>query len=59
LVEEWFHRVLAPEKKLIWFADASHMVMEEDPGRFLFHLISKVRPLAVNAGDAAPDEEVQ
>ena len=33
------------------------MVMQEQPGRFARHLVEDVRPLAVAAGDAAPDEE--
>jgi pimeloyl-ACP methyl ester carboxylesterase len=59
LVMQWFHRVNAPEKKLIWLEDAAHMVMEEEPGRFLFHLLTDVRPTAARAGDAAPDESLE
>jgi proline iminopeptidase len=59
LVDEWFKRVQAPKKKLLWFEDAAHMVMEEEPGRFLFHLITDVRPIAAEAGDVAPDEAVE
>ncbi len=56
VAEKWFHQVKAPQKRLIRFADASHMIMQEQPGRFLQHLIDDVRPLAVRTGDAAPDE---
>ena len=59
LAEEWFHQVKAPQKRLIRFDDASHMVMQEQPGRFLQHLVHDVRPLAVSTGDAAPDEVVE
>ena len=59
LAAQWFRRLHAPEKKLIWFDDAAHMVMEEEPGRFLFHLLTDVRPIATKAGDAAPDEAVE
>ncbi len=59
VAEEWFHQVKAPRKRLIRFADASHMIMREQPGRFLQHLVDGVRPLAVRTGDAAPDEIVE
>jgi len=59
VAEEWFHQVKAPQKRLIRFADASHMVMQEQPGRFLQHLVDDVRPLAARTGDAAPDELVE
>jgi pimeloyl-ACP methyl ester carboxylesterase len=59
LAAQWFQRIHAPQKKLVWFEDAAHMVMEEEPGRFLFHLLTDVRPIAVKAGDAAPDEAVE
>lgn len=59
LAEEWFGRVKAPQKKLVWFDDSAHMVMEEQPGRFLFHLLTDVRPIAAKVGDAAPDEAVE
>ena len=59
LAASWFAALKAPSKKLIWFDDASHMMMEEAPGRFLVHLVDDVRPIAVAAGDAAPDETVE
>jgi pimeloyl-ACP methyl ester carboxylesterase len=55
----WFATLHAPAKKLIWFEDSAHMVMQEQPGRFLKHLIDDARPYAVKAGDAAPDEIVE
>ena len=54
LPEEWFKKVEAPEKKLIWFEDSAHMAMQEQAGRFLYHLVTDVRPIAVKAGDSAP-----
>ncbi|WP_460762570.1 alpha/beta fold hydrolase [Lysobacter fragariae] len=48
----WFAKVHAPVKKLVWFDDSAHMMMQEQPGRFLMHLVNDVRPLAVRAGDA-------
>lgn len=59
LAEKWFRSVKAPEKELVWFEDASHMIMQEEPGRFLQHMFQDVRPLAVRAGDSAPDEVVE
>ena len=54
LAEEWFKHIVAPSKKLVWFDNSAHMMMQEEPGRFLYHLISDLRPLAVESGDAAP-----
>ncbi len=46
LAAEWFQHIHAPDKKFIWFEHSSHMVMQEEPGRFLYHLIVDLRPLA-------------
>ncbi len=54
----WFARVHAPYKRLVWFEDSAHMMFQEQSGRFLEHLLTDVRPFAVRADDAAPDEEV-
>jgi hypothetical protein len=51
-------RVCARSKWLVWFKDSAHMMFEEQSGRLLEHLLTDVRPFAVRAGDAAPDEEV-
>lgn len=51
---DWFRRVKAPAKRLVWFDNSAHMAMQEEPGRFLYHLITDVRPIAVRAGDGAP-----
>jgi pimeloyl-ACP methyl ester carboxylesterase len=53
LSAEWFGRVKAPAKRLVWFDNSAHMMMQEEPGRFLYHLITDVRPIAVKAGDGA------
>lgn len=55
---EWFNHIKAPSKKLVWFENSAHLVMQEEPGRFLYHLIVDLRPLAAEAGDTAPDEKV-
>jgi proline iminopeptidase len=52
LVARWFATLQAPEKKLVWFPNSSHMPMMEEPGRFFYSLMTDVRPLAV-AGESA------
>ncbi|MCX7513669.1 alpha/beta fold hydrolase [Frateuria sp. STR12] len=56
LAEQWFDDLQAPWKHLVVFADSAHMVMQEQPGRFLVHLLTDALPLAQRAGDAAPGE---
>lgn len=56
LAEQWFERIHAPSKHMVLFADSAHMVMQEQPGRFLMHLVTDALPLAQKAGDAAPAE---
>jgi proline iminopeptidase len=51
LVARWYATLQAPEKKLVWFPNSSHMTMMEEPGRFFYHLMTDVRPLAV-AGES-------
>lgn len=53
----WFKRLHAPSKRLVIFADSAHMIMQEQPGRFLVHLVEDALPYAVKAGDAAPAEK--
>jgi pimeloyl-ACP methyl ester carboxylesterase len=55
----WFEGLRAPSKKMFWFEDSAHMMMQEQPGLFLMHLVNDVRPLAVRAGDAPPAEVVR
>lgn len=56
LAEKWFGDIQAPSKRLVVFADSAHMIMQEQPGRFLMHLVTDALPLAQKAGDAAPVE---
>ena len=58
VAKDWYARVNAPTKAFVTFPDTSHMTMLEAPGRYLHELVTRVRPLAVAAGDAAPDESV-
>jgi pimeloyl-ACP methyl ester carboxylesterase len=46
VVADWFARIHAPEKKFIWFENSAHMMMVEEPGRMLVHLVEDVLPLA-------------
>ena len=55
-VAQWFDRIQAPSKRLVVFADSAHLVMQEQPGRFLVHLVTDALPFAQAAGDAAPAE---
>lgn len=57
LAAEWFDRIQAPSKRLVWFANSAHMIMQEEPGRFLYHLITDLRPFAAAAGDVAPGDD--
>jgi pimeloyl-ACP methyl ester carboxylesterase len=50
----WFTRLKAPSKTFLWFENSGHLIPEEEPGRFFYHLVADVRPLAVEAGDAPP-----
>ena len=56
LAEQWFDKLHAPSKRLVIFADSAHMVMQEQPGRFLMHLVTDALPLAQASGDASPAE---
>ena len=58
LAAEWYAKLHAPSKEFVWFENSAHLPMLEEPGRFLVHLVNDVRPIAVRAGDAAPDGEV-
>lgn len=51
---EWFAKLRAPSKQLIWFERSAHHMTSEEPGKLLLSLVEHVRPIAVKAGDAAP-----
>jgi pimeloyl-ACP methyl ester carboxylesterase len=51
---EWFAKLQAPSKKLIWFERSAHHMTSEEPGKLLLSLVTYARPIAVQAGDAAP-----
>jgi len=56
LTVRWFERLHVPSKRLVIFADSSHMIFEEQPGRFLVHRVDDALPYAIKAADAAPAE---
>jgi pimeloyl-ACP methyl ester carboxylesterase len=31
---EWFEKVKAPKKQLVWFENSAHLPMTEEPGEF-------------------------
>jgi pimeloyl-ACP methyl ester carboxylesterase len=55
LAAEWFERVQAPSKRLVWFEDSAHEVMSEEPGKTLLSLVRYARPIAERAGDVPPE----
>jgi len=47
LVKPWFARIEAPHKEYIAFEDSAHVVIIEEPAKYICSLISRVRPFAV------------
>ena len=54
LSDNWFSQINAPYKELIHFEESCHMVVNEEPGKVLMTLVSKVLPFA----QASTDREV-
>ena len=48
---EWFARVQAPSKHLVWFEHSGHLPMTEEPGKYLLALMTHARPLAKLEGN--------
>ncbi|MGH8130076.1 MAG: alpha/beta fold hydrolase [Steroidobacteraceae bacterium] len=48
---EWFERLRAPSKTLIWFERSAHEPANEEPGRTLMALVTHAWPIAERAGD--------
>jgi len=46
IAADWFEKVKAPKKQLIWFEHSGHMPMTEEPGKFLLSLVQYARPIA-------------
>jgi pimeloyl-ACP methyl ester carboxylesterase len=53
LAAEWFERLEAPLKKLVWFERSAHDIVNEEPGKVLLSLVQVARPIAERAGDVA------
>ena len=51
---EWFAKVKAPAKQLVWFENSAHEIFNEEPGKTLVSLVRYARPFAEKAGDVAP-----
>jgi proline iminopeptidase len=51
---EWFERLQAPSKSVVWFERSAHDVMNEEPGKLLLSLVEHARPFAERAGDIPP-----
>ncbi|MBC9909531.1 alpha/beta fold hydrolase [Chitinophaga varians] len=45
--DAWLKKVKAPYKKGVWFENSSHLMMMEEPGKFLLTLVQEVRPMAL------------
>jgi proline iminopeptidase len=46
LLREWFGRLHAPSKKLVWFEDAAHYVYQEQPAKMIVTIANDILPLA-------------
>lgn len=51
---EWFEKVRAPSKQLVWMENSAHESFHEEPGKVLVALVRYARPFAEKVGDAAP-----
>lgn len=51
---EWFQKVRAPSKKLVWFERSGHHIYSEEPGKLFYSLVTYARPIAERTGDVAP-----
>jgi pimeloyl-ACP methyl ester carboxylesterase len=51
---EWFERLHAPSKTLVWFERSAHEIVNEEPGKVLLSLVQYARPIAKRAGDISP-----
>jgi pimeloyl-ACP methyl ester carboxylesterase len=50
---EWYAKVRAPEKHIVWFENSAHLLITEEPGKVLVSLVRYARPIAERAGDYA------
>ncbi|WP_269716058.1 alpha/beta fold hydrolase [Caulobacter sp. NIBR2454] len=57
ITEDWMKGLRAPKKDVVWFEHSAHLMMVEEPGRFLYALLDKVRPIAERAEPEAPKRD--
>ena len=53
LAAEYFERIDAPVKRLVWFEDSAHDPSFEEPDAFVRAMLTQVRPIAIGAGGTA------
>ena len=46
LSDQWFQQIQAPQKALVHFQESAHIVLNEEPGKFIVELVNKVLPCA-------------
>jgi esterase/lipase len=46
LVADYYEQVQAPYKEMLWLENSAHLVVVEEPGRFLNFLVNRVLPFA-------------
>jgi len=51
---EWFEKLHAPFKTLVWFERSARDIVNEEPGKVLLSLVDYARPMAERAGDTPP-----
>jgi len=54
---EWFARLDAPHKRLVWFEHSAHEMLVEEPGKAFLTLINEVRPHAASGAPSAAEAE--
>jgi len=47
IAEDFFDKLAAPYKELVWFEQSAHGVPSEEPDKFFNTLVERVRPLAI------------
>lgn len=57
LSDKWFHQITAPYKELIHFKESSHVVVNEEPGKFLAALVNKVLPFSQEDSEGMEENE--
>lgn len=46
LVRPWFEGLIAPHKEYVSFEHSAHLVINEQPGKYLYEMVTRVRPFA-------------